>query len=353
MKALVKRTWDVGFAVEEVATPEPVAGEVRLEVIGSAICGSDLHIYESAPGYEWLTLPMTPGHELVGRVEKVGANVDESWIGKRVVVNPYIPCGTCEQCTSGKSNLCDGGKMVLDKVPSEALQIGFRRAGGMATHVTAPAANLLLLSDSVSDNVASMLESFAVSVHATEHAPLFGDETVLVIGPGPIGLGVVAALHGQGVKNIIVAGLSADETRLGIAKKLGASRTFDASKESYRDVVSAETAGRGVDIVFDCSGHPSGLNEAIGIVKRGGKIVLVGIYGRAAELPANAVVRGELAILGTYGTTPKAFELAVKLVSEGRVDLTPMITHVMQLNDVDIAFKYAHSKEGCKIVLKP
>jgi L-iditol 2-dehydrogenase len=353
VKALVKRTWKPGFQLEEMATPEPAAGEVRLCVIGSAICGSDLHIYESAPGYEWLKLPMTPGHELVGRVEAVGDGVDHQWLGRRVVVNPYMPCGACEQCVAGRPNLCDGGKMVLDKVPSAALQIGFRRPGGMATHVTVPAANLLPVPDHVPDEVASMLESFAVSVHATEQVAVRGDETVLVIGPGPIGLGVVAALHAIGVQRILVAGLPADKARLAIAEQLGAKRAFDASVEPYRDVVQAETGGRGVDVVFDCSGHPAALTEAIAVAKRGGKIVLVGIYGKLANLPANAVVRGELSILGTYGTTPRAFDLALQMVSDGRADLRPMITHVLPLDQADKAFQYAQSKEGCKIVLKP
>jgi len=243
--------------------------------------------------------------------------------------------------------------MVLDKIPSSALQIGFRRPGGMADYVVVPVANLIELPNTVSDDVASMLESFAVSVHATEHATYTGHETALVIGPGPIGLGVVAALRAQGVQTILVAGLESDKKRLEIATALGATRIFDASKEAYRDVVVAETNGRGVDLVFDCSGHPQGLKEAITIVRRGGKIVLVGIYGKPAELPANALVRGELSIIGTYGTTPGAFKKAVQYVSQGITNLEPMITHVMQLTDVENAFHYAHSKEGCKIVLKP
>lgn len=353
MKTLLKKSWARGFSVENVPAPSPQAGEVRIRVIASAICGSDLHIYESTPGYEWLNLPMTPGHELVGVVDEAGAGVSPDWLGRRVVVNPYIPCGTCEQCSAGRFNLCDGGQTVLEKIPSAALQIGFRRPGGMADYVTAPVNNLLPVADDVTDEVASMLESFAVSVHATDHTSITGAETVLVIGPGPIGLGVVAALHAQGVKKILVAGLVADKRRLDIAKALGASRVFDASAETYHDVVVTETDGHGVDLVFDCSGHPAGLEEAIHVVKRGGKIVLVGIYGKPAELPANAVVRGELSIIGTYGTTPKAFAKAVELVSTGQAHLEPMITHVMALEDVDNAFEHAHSKEGCKIVLKP
>lgn len=333
--------------------PEPGPGEVRLQVIGSAICGSDLHIYESAPGYEWLNLPMTPGHELVGRVESLGPGVDATWLGQRVVVNPYIPCGTCDLCVAGKPNLCDGGHVVLEKIPSQALQIGFRRSGGMATHVTAPTENLLPVTEDVTDEVASMLESFAVSVHATEHTTLLGQETALVIGPGPIGLGVVAALHAQGVERILVAGLTADKSRLEIAGQLGASRVFDVSVESYRDVVLKETAGRGVDLVFDCSGHPAGLAQAVAVVKRGGHIVLVGIYGTPAELPANALVRGELSVIGTYGTTPNAFRRAVEMVTMGKAKIEPMVTHVVALERVDEAFQYALSKEGCKIVLKP
>jgi 2-desacetyl-2-hydroxyethyl bacteriochlorophyllide A dehydrogenase len=243
--------------------------------------------------------------------------------------------------------------MVLEKIPSEALQIGFRRAGGMAEYVVVPETNVMPLPDSVSDNVASMLESFAVSVHATEQVQFTGEETVLVIGPGPIGLGVAAALRAIGVQKILVAGLTPDERRLEIAKAVGATRVFDASKESYKDVVVEETNGRGVDIVFDCTGHPQGLTEAIQIVKRAGKIVLVGIYGKPAELPANAVVRGELSVIGTYGTTPGAFTKAVTYVAEGKADVAPMITHVLPLTDVTNAFDYAHSKEGCKIVLKP
>lgn len=336
----------------DIDLPQPQQQEVRLRVIASAICGSDLHIYESAPGYEWLNLPMTPGHELVGIVEAVGSMVSSEWIGRRVVVNPYIPCGTCENCQAGYENLCDGGTMVLDKIPSEALQVGFRRPGGMAEYVVAPEANLLPLSDDVPNPIASMLESFAVSVHATEQVSLSGDAKALVIGPGPIGLGVVAALKARGVNQIIVAGLSQDNKRLDIAGQLGASRTFDASAETYRDVIVEETGGRGVDFVFDCSGHPAGLKEAIGVVKRKGTIVLVGIYGRPAEIPANEVVRGEIALTGTYGTTRKSFADAVGFVESGRADLGPMVTHVLPLSRFDEGFSFALSKEGCKVVLE-
>jgi L-iditol 2-dehydrogenase len=341
------------MTIQEAAKPAPRTGEVLIRVIGSAICGSDLHIYESSPGYEWLTLPMTPGHELCGVVEEVTSAGAQHLLGKRVVVNPYIPCGTCERCQSGQPNLCDGGKVILDKVPSEALQIGFRRPGGMAEYVTAPSANVIELPDSVPDDVASMLESFAVSVHATDHDTYTDQDVALVIGPGPIGLGVVAALHAKGVKHILVAGLSADTTRLRIAKELGATTVFDASQERYADVVVRETAGRGVDYVFDCSGHPQGLKDAISVVRRAGKVVLVGIYGKPAELPANALVRGEITMMGTYGTTPEAFLKAVDFVAAGKADLTPMITHVLPLDEAADGFHYAHSKEGCKIVLKP
>ncbi|MCL6516329.1 alcohol dehydrogenase catalytic domain-containing protein [Alicyclobacillus sp.] len=353
MKALCKQTWQPGMALVDVPVPEPAAGAVRLRVVGSAICGSDLHIYESAPGYEWLSLPVTPGHEVAGVVDAVGPGVNPAWIGRRAVVNPYIPCGDCRQCRAGRPNLCDGGRATLEKVPSQALQIGFRRPGGMAEYVTAPVENLLPLAESIPDDVAAMLESFAVSAHATERVPLREDDVALVIGPGPIGLGVVAALKARGVHRILVSGLAQDAGRMRIAKALGASRVFDAGEAGYADVMEEETGGAGVDVVFDCSGHPKALADAVFSVRRGGAVVLVGIYGRPAELPANAVVRGEVSVVGTYGTTPEAFRWAVEQVEQGIVDLRPMITHVVQLEQADAGFHHALSKEGCKVVLKP
>lgn len=223
----------------------------------------------------------------------------------------------------------------------------------MAAYVTAPAANLVPLADHVPDDVAAMLESFAVSAHAAERVSLSAEDTDLVIGPGPIGLGVVAALRARGLTRILVAGLAQDEGRLRIAKELGASRTFDASRAPYAEVVVEETGGRGVDVVFDCSGHPKALEDAVFTVRRGGAVVLVGIYGQPAQLPANAVVRGEVSVIGTYGTTPAAFCWAVDQVERGMIDLRPMITHVVDLEQADVGFHHALSKEGCKVVLKP
>lgn len=353
MKALLKPNWNQGFELAEVPLPVPDEGEVRVKVRGAAICGSDLHIYESAPGYEWLSLPVIPGHETMGVVELLGPGVDTRWLGRRIIVNPYIPCGKCRMCRSGQENLCDGGKTVLDKIPSQSLQIGFRRPGGMAERLIVPVSNLLPIDDSISDEAASMMESFAVCVHAVERVRLPEHGVALVIGPGPIGLGTVAALSVSGLDEVLVAGLEVDTKRLEIASRLGATRTVDTSRESLLKVVQEITQGQGVDVVFDCSGHPDGLSEAITAVRRGGVVVLVGIYGRPAPLPANAVVRGEVSVVGTYGTTPRAFQRAIDLVAGGEVDLSPMITHVVSLSDAEAGFCAALSKQGCKVVLQP
>ncbi|BDG59839.1 zinc-dependent alcohol dehydrogenase [Caldinitratiruptor microaerophilus] len=353
MLAVVKRGPGPGIGVEEVPDPEPGPGEVLVRVRAAAICGSDLHMWAGHSGYEWVQYPLIPGHEVTGVIVATGAGVPRERVGERIVVNPYVPCGRCSACLSGSPQLCDGGGSAMEKVPARSLQIGFRRPGGFAELVTVPATSAVPLPEGLGFREAAPLEAFAVAVHAVELCSVRPGDRVAVLGPGPIGLGVVLALAGMGLELLILAGLSSDAARLARGRDLGATHTAFVDEVDLAQYVAALTGGAGLDAVFDATGNPAAVGPAIRSLRRGGELVLVGISGRPAELPLNQIVRGEIVLRGSYGITPRSLQRAAAMVASGRAPLGRLVTHVLPLSEAASAFELAHSAQAGKVLLAP
>lgn len=353
VKALIKPDHGKGMELREVSRPQVQPDEVLVKVQAASICGSDLHMYEGTFGYSWINVPLVPGHEFAGTIEEVGSMVDMELLGKRVLVNPYIACGSCAACRRGQPNLCDGSGSPMKKIPARSLSYGFRRDGGMAEYAAVNKDNVLILPDDCPMEIAGMLEAIGVSLHAIERSGIKPGDSAVVIGPGPIGLALVAILRNYGLKKLIVSGLQADMERLQLAGELGATDIIHADLVKEGEEVSRLTDGAGVNYVFEASGFSGGINSGIHMLRKGGELLLVGIATSESTILTNEIVRGEITVKGVYGVTPQTLARTVAMASSGKYDFSKLISHVLPLTEAVKGFEFGLQKKGAKVILKP
>jgi L-iditol 2-dehydrogenase len=300
-----------------------------LEVVGAGICGTDLHIADGE--YQTVT-PVTMGHEVSGIVVEVGDGVEGSWLGARVASETYFStCGRCAHCLAGRINLC-----------LERQSIGTHVDGAFAPRMVVPVTNLHRLPDWLDGHVAALCEPLACVCHSVlEPEPVVraGDD-VLVTGPGPVGLlaGQVARAAGG---NVHVRGAPRDDRRLGAARELG----FETST-TEEGLVDA-------DVVIECSGTEAGIAAGLGAARRGARYVQIGLAGKPVALPFDLVCFHELTISSGFASTPTSWEKALELVTDRRVELEPLRTGVVPLEDWERAFAATRAAEGIKFVLDP
>lgn len=344
--ALVKNSndkHDVSFVEQTLSSLKP--NECLIEVNAVGVCGSDLHMYEGADGYEWITYPLVLGHEVTGTVIEVGDATHKDLISKRIVIDPYIGCGTCDFCINGEVNRCDSGSFKLKKTPTDALQYGFREAGGLAKFMIANVENCIVIDDSISDEVAAISEALTVSYTAILKISDYINKKILVVGPGPIGLGALAILIGKGNNRVDVLGTSMDEDRLNLAKKIGANQVFI----TLDDIINESFSG--YDVIIDSSGHPSVPEDSLKLVKRGGQIVLVGINSAKFSLQMSQVVRSEVTLSGSYGITRENYEHLLELASQPEYPFGQLIAKKVPFTEAIEGFELALRKVSGKVVI--
>jgi len=351
MKAIIKNSSKpYDLSIQTVDQKEVDHHECEVKVSSVGICGSDLHMYAGHAGYDWINYPLTLGHEIMGTVVKTGKFANDSLIGKRVIINPYVPCRECEFCKRGEENRCDGGIFHSSKKAPASLQYGFRKNGGMAEYLTVPQENVALLPEEVSDEVGSIIEAVAVGLTAVEKVENISQKSVVVFGPGPIGLGIISLLVGLHAKKIVVAGTSDDKERLKKAKELGADETLLVDQSEVQDLLRLESNGH--DVVIDSSGHPSVPPTSIQLLKKGGELVLVGISADPFSLPADQIVRGELQVKGSYGITDETFRKTISYAQNPEFPFEKLIHNTFDYNRVDDAFQQSLNKAPGKVVIQ-
>lgn len=336
MKAAV---WYGGkdIKIEDVPTPKIKDDEVLVKVKAVSICGSDLHAYMGVSKRR--IPPLVMGHEFSGEVVKLGSSAKGLKEGERVVLEPVLSCGNCIPCRRGRSNICENMKLV-----------GLHLSGAFSEYVSIPASKCHKLPDSVSFEEASLVEPLAVAVHAVNLTSLDKGEDICIIGSGAVGLMTL-----QVVKNTNAGKISAVDTldyRLELAKKLGATTTINAKKE---DPVQKVLANGGVGTVFEAVGHQKTVQQALAMVRKGGKVTIIGMLEATMELGMLDVTVKEIEIRGSYGYTSNDFKQALKLIAEGKVKVKPLITHVLPLKDIAKGFEILSkgSEDVIKVVLKP
>lgn len=343
MKAAVKTEPKPGIDLIEVDDPSPKSNQILLEVKAASICGSDVHIYEWTKGYEWMPLPLIIGHEFSGRIVECGRDVKGLQEGERVVCIPIVPCGRCAPCKNGRINIC------------ENIQgIGFHINGAFAKYVLVPRniAGIFPIPKHISYEIGALCEPLSVALHAIETSQIRFGESSVVIGPGPIGLLITQCLKAMGVTKVFVTGLEMDKERLRLAEKFGA-ESINIEEEDPIKVVKSSMGGKGTDVVFEASGNPAALSQAINMVKKGGEIVVVGIFSKPSVIQFTPIVRCEIRIKGSYGYTFQTWKRALSLLSVGKLNIEPLITHILPLDKIVDGLKLMKEKLAIKVILKP
>jgi L-iditol 2-dehydrogenase len=341
MKALLLSEYK---QLEVVDLPIPVPGsrEVLVRVAACGICGSDVHGYDGSSGRR--IPPVIMGHEAAGTIAAVGSEVSGLAEGDRVTFDSTAYCGVCEFCRRGEVNLCND-RQVIGVSCAE-----FKRAGAFAEYVTVPAHIVYRLPDTLSFAEAAMLEAVSVALHAVRISELAGGETALVIGAGMIGLLVLQAAHTAGCSRVFVADV--DATRLRLAADLGAEGTTHAD-EIVQQILD-NTAGQGVDVVFEAVGRSETVAAAIDCVRKGGKVTLIGNIVPEVSMPLQKVVTRQIRLQGSCASAGE-YPQAIELISTGKIKVGRLITAIAPLSDGPAWFQRLYEREPnlMKVVLDP
>jgi 2-desacetyl-2-hydroxyethyl bacteriochlorophyllide A dehydrogenase len=311
----------------EVALPTPGPGEVLIRSRAVGICGSDVELYQGIRPEGFYRYPLVPGHEWSGEVAAIGERVRGLSVGDRVVAEGFLSCGTCRNCRTGLTNLCEAG---YD-------EIGFTRSGGLAEYVAVPARQVHTLPGNASFQEAALLEPTAVVAQAFLRAAPQAAETVVVIGDGAIGLLAVQIARLFSPAVLVLVG-SHDE-RLGMGRRLGATHTINSKRDDAEQFLHDLTQGRGADLVFEGGSRAAGVELSMRLARRGGMIILEGVAGAGVHLSleSDTFVLKHLAVLGIFGASSAAWTYAVQLFSAGLLQLAPLITHRFALPDYQAA----------------
>jgi 2-desacetyl-2-hydroxyethyl bacteriochlorophyllide A dehydrogenase len=336
MRAFEVRSIRNGGVVE---MPEPPISpnDVLVRVAYCGVCGTDLHIFE---GEFSVRLPLVPGHEFSGVVDKVGRLVKRIRVGDRVAVDPNINCGTCYYCKKGMTNFCEKWEAI-----------GVTRQGAYAELVAAPASNVYRVPESTPLERFAFVEPVSCVLHGLDRANPKKGETALVIGLGTIGLIFGQLLEMKGVK---VMGSDLVGHRLGLARSMGFDQTVNPAEESTADAIRSWNAGRGVDLVVEASGSIKATEEAIKLVDKGGRIIVFGVAPETAALAVRpfALYRGEISLIGSF-TNPNTFAGAIKTLSSGRLSVKEFISKTVDLGHIEATFEEVSLRKGIKYLVKP
>lgn len=342
MKAIVKTRKEPGIEVLDVPRPEVGPTDILVRVAAGSLCGSDAHIYEWTPSYSFMSLPTILGHEFSGEIQEVGSDVHHIQVGERVSALPYMACGSCPNCQTGRSKAC-----------TQRLTPGMRTDGFFAEYGRlTTAAEIMKLPEGVSYEAAALLEPFAVSLNAVDVSGFKIGEKTAVLGPGPIGLFITQILRAAGAGAIMMVGAEGDDNRLAAADRLGADECINiASGDPVKR--AKDLSHGGLDIVFEATGNPKSVPQALDMVRPGGKVILVGIHSGPATFDPTPMVRGAKSIVGAYAYTVQTWRRALALFSNKTVDPEAVITHRMPLEDADKGFQLALKKEAVKVLFIP
>ena len=340
MRALVKATAAPGMEMHEVPVPEIGATDVLVAVETASVCGTDLHIFHWD---EWaqarIKPPYIPGHEFCGTVAAVGELVQGIRVGDFVSAEMHVACGHCLQCRSGQAHVCQFVKIL-----------GVDADGAFADYVRIPVSNVWKLDPAIPRDFGSLFDPFGNAVHTVLSGAIAG-QTVAVTGCGPIGLFSIAVAKACGASRIFA--IEPNAQRRELAKKMGADVLLDPVKDNVEQMVEDATGGNGVDVLLEMSGHPSAIKQGFRLLRMGGRASLLGIPSRPVEIDlANALIFKGATVHGINGR--KMYETwfqAEALLRGGQIDIAPVITHRLPLEQFDQAMHLLESGEASKILL--
>jgi L-iditol 2-dehydrogenase len=328
----------------DIPAPKPAADELLIRIQACGICGSDVHGYDGSTGRR--LPPIVMGHEAAGIVEQVGSSVTEFQPGDRVTFDSTVFCGKCFFCLRGQVNLCEQREVIGVSTPT------FRRMGAFAEFVTVPARISYHLPDNMPFAHAALIEAVSVAVHAVSITPIVLDDTVVVVGAGMIGLLTMQAAALAGAGRVFV--LDVDDTRLQLARSLGATQTFNSRAPDNMAELLKLTSSRGADVAIECVGTSITVSLAIDSVRKGGTVTLIGNVSPKVELGLQSVVTRQIRLQGSCASSGE-YPVCISLMSRGAIQVEPLLSAVAPLADGASWFQRLYEREPglLKVVLEP
>ncbi|MBU6401963.1 MAG: L-threonine 3-dehydrogenase [Verrucomicrobia bacterium] len=338
MKALVKAEFRPGLWLREVPVPEIGINDVLIRVDRTGICGTDLHIYKWD---DWaqrtIPVPMVIGHEFVGEIVQVGANVSDFFPGDTVSAEGHVVCGRCRNCLAGRRHLC-----------KDTQGIGVNRPGAFAEYISVPMTNVWHHRNGMDRDLAAIFDPFGNAVHTALSFPVLGED-VLITGAGPIGIMAAAVVKHAGARFVVVTDVN--DYRLELARKLGATVALNVNRDRLRDVQEQLQMKEGFDVALEMSGNPAAFPDILENLCHGGKIAMLGIPSGPIALDWNKVVFNMLTIKGIYGREMYETWYMMTVMLESGLDIRPVITHRFHYTEFERGFAAMRSGQSGKVIL--
>ncbi len=338
MKALVKKYPEKGLWMEEV--PEPITGpnDVKIKIHKTAICGTDLHIYNWD---EWsqktIQTPRIIGHEYVGEIVEVGENVQNWKIGEMVSGEGHIVCGQCRNCLAGNGHLC-----------KDTVGIGVNRDGAFAQYLVIPQENVRRCENNIPLEMYAIFDPFGNAVHTALSFELTGED-VLITGAGPIGIMAAAVCKHVGARYVVITDINDD--RLELARKLGIQYTVNTAKEDLSEIMEKLSIREGFDVGLEMSGSEIALNTMIDHMIHGGRIALLGLLKSDSRVDWSKIIFNGLILKGIYGRQMHETWYKMSAMLQGGLDISDIITHRMDIRDFEKGFEAMNSGKSGKVIL--
>ncbi len=338
MKALVKKQTGPGLWLEEVPRPKVGINDVLIRVRRTGICGTDVHIYRWDDwAQKTIRPPLTIGHEFVGEIVEVGANVSDFFPGQIVSGEGHVVCGRCRNCLAGRRHLC-----------AVTEGIGVQRPGAFAEYLTLPMTNVWVHPAGIDEDIAAIFDPFGNAVHTALSFPVLGED-VLITGAGPIGVMAAAVVRHAGARHVVVT--DPNPRRLDLARRMGATLAVDPREKTLAQVQKELRMQEGFDVGLEMSGNASAFRDMLANMAHGGRIAMLGIPSGEMAVDWNAVIFRMLTIKGIYGREMYDTWYKMNVMLESGLDLRPVITHRFAASEFHRGFEAMLSGDSGRVIL--
>jgi threonine 3-dehydrogenase len=338
MKALVKKEATQGLWLQDVAEPEMGINDVLIKIKRTAICGTDMHIYNwDAWAQKTIPVPMVIGHEFVGEIVDVGSNVNDYRPGQIVSGEGHVVCGRCRNCMAGRRHLC-----------AQTSGIGVDRPGAFAEYLSLPMSNVWEHRPGIDLDVAALFDPLGNAVHTALQYDLLGED-VLITGAGPIGAMAAAVCRHAGARHVVITDINPE--RLALAETLGATCTVNAATQDLASVRKDLGMSEGFDVGLEMSGNPAAFKDLLANMCHGGKVAILGIPSEELAIDWNTVIFNMLTLKGIYGREMYETWYKMSVMIESGLDIAPVITHRMAYSDFQQGFDAMNSGKASKVIL--
>jgi threonine 3-dehydrogenase len=338
MRALVKKKAEPGLWLDEIPRPEIGINDVLIQVLRTGICGTDVHIYNwDAWARKTIPVPMAVGHEFVGRIVEVGANVKDFHVGEIVSGEGHVVCGRCRNCLAGRRHLC-----------KDTQGVGVNRPGAFAEYLALPMTNVWVHDPHIPRNVQAIFDPFGNAVHTALSFDVLGED-VLITGAGPIGVMAAAVVRHAGARHVVITDVN--PYRLDLARRMGATLAVDVRSQTLAAAQKQLGMKEGFDVGLEMSGHASAFRDMLAGMCHGGKIAMLGIPEQEIAIDWNTVIFNMLTIKGIYGREMYETWYKMTVMLQSGLDIQPVITHVFPYTEFQQGFDAMLTGQCGKVVL--